>query len=251
MTATYLSQPLIRAVGSNGVPLPGAQIQFYASGTTTPVPVYAAASLTTTLANPVVADSGGLFPPVYLDAAVTYRLQLLDRSGALIRDVDPVNGVLTNQPGAITAGMLQQGAAAVNLGFTPLNKAGDSATNLTLAFTAPAATSAGYLGAPRNEQDANYTFTLTDCGRMVRSASGLEVTYLLQPQATVAWPDGATIVIRNAGAGVLTIQRGTGVILLPAGTNTNKDCAVAPYGLATLLHDFPNDSWTISGVGVS
>ena len=251
MTGNLLSQPVIRAVDAGGLPLPGARMQFYATGTTTPTPAYSTASLSTPLANPVTADSGGLFAPIYLDPSVTYRVQLLNAAGSLVQDVDPVNTPLANAAGSITAAMLQGGAAAANLGFAPLNRSGDTATNLALAFTAPTSASAGYLGAPRNEQDANYSFTLSDCGRMVRSNSASAVTYLLQPQASVAWPDGAVIVVRNAGAGVLTIQRGSGVILLPAGGNTNKDCAVAPYGLATLIHDFPNDSWTISGVGVS
>ena len=251
MTGTLLTQPVIRAVDASGLPMAGARLQFYATGTTTPTSVYSTTGLETPLGNPVVADSGGLFAPIYLDPAVTYRVQLSSAAGSLVRDVDPVNTPLVNVPGSITPAMLQSGAAAANLGFAPLNRAGDTATNLIVAYTAPSPCSAGYLGAPRNEQDANYAFTLSDCGKMVRSSSASAVSYLLQPQATVAWPDGTMIIVRNAGAGVLTVQRGTGVILLPAGTNTNKDCAVAPYGLATLIHDYPNDSWTISGVGVS
>ena len=251
MTGTLLTQPVIRAVDANGVPLPGAHLQFYASGTVTPTSVYSTATLNTPLTNPVTADSGGLFAPIYLDPSVIYRVQLSSSAGVLVRDVDPVNTLVANAAGSITAAMFQTGAAAANLGFAPLNRAGDTATNLTLAYTSPSPYSAGYLGAPRNEQDSNYTFALSDCGKLLRSGSASAVSYLLQPQSIVAWPDGTVIILRNAGAGVLTIQRGAGVILLPAGTNTNKDCVVAPYGLATLIHDFPNDSWTISGVGVS
>ncbi len=251
MTGTLLTQPVIRAVDAGGLPLPGARMQFFATGTTTPAPVYSTASLTTPLANPVTADSGGLFAPIYLDPSVVYRMQLLSAAGNLVRDVDPVNTPIVNAAQSITAAMLQAGAATANLGFTPLARAGDTATNLSLAYTSPSPLSAGYLGTPRNEQDGNYSFTLSDCGKMVRSTAASAVTYVLPPQATVAWPDGAVIVVRNAGAGVLTIQRGTGVILLPAGSSSNKDCAVGPYGLATLIHDYPNDSWTISGVGVS
>ena len=251
MTGILLTQPVIRAVDAGGMPLPGARMQFFATGTTTPAPVYATAALATPLANPVTADSGGLFAPIYLDPSVVYRVQLLTAAGSLVRDVDPVNTPIANAPQSITGAMLQAGAAAANLGFAPLNRAGDTATNLTLAYTAPSALSAGYLGTPRNEQDGAYSFTLSDCGKMVRSNAAAAVTYTLPPQASVAWPDGAVIVVRNAGSGVLTIQRGAGVILLPAGSDTNKDCTVAPYGLATLMHDYPNDSWTISGVGVS
>jgi hypothetical protein len=246
-----LTQPVIRAVDAGGLPIPGARLQFYATGTTTPAPVYSSASLATPLANPVTADSGGLFAPIFLDPSVVYRVQLLNASGSLILDVDPVNTPTINAGGSVTAAMLQSGVAVANLGFTPVNRAGDTATNLTLTCTAPSATSAGYLGAPRNEQDANYTFAVSDCGKLVRSNNASAVTYLLQPQALVGWPDGAVIMVRNAGAGVLTVQRGTGVTLTIAGTNTSKDCAIAPYGLATLIHEFPNDTWTLSGVGLS
>jgi hypothetical protein len=251
MTGTLLTQPVIRAVDASGSPIPGARLQFYVTGTTTPTPVYAGASLATPLANPVTADSGGLFAPIFLDPTVIYRTQLLTSAGSLIQDVDPVNGPIVNAAGSIAAAMIQGGAAIANLGFTPLNRAGDTATNLTLACTAPSATSAGYLGAPRNEQDANYALALSDCGKLVRCNSASAVTYQLPPQAIVAWPDGAVIMVRNAGAGVLTVQRGAGVILTLAGANTNKDCAIAPYGLASLIHEFPNDTWTISGVGIS
>jgi hypothetical protein len=251
MTGTLLTLPAIRAVDASGLPIPGARLQFYTTGTTTPAPVYVGANIATAAANPVSADSGGLFAPIYLDPTVIYRVQLLNAAGSLIQDVDPVNGPIVNAAGSIDAAMLQGGAAIANLGFTPLNRAGDTATNLTLACTTPSAASAGYLGAPRNEQDANYTFALSDCGKLIRSSSASAVTYLLQPQSLVAWPDGAVILVRNAGAAVLTLQRGVGVILMPAGANTNKDCAIAPYGLVTLIHDFPNDSWTVSGVGIS
>ena len=251
MTGMLLTQPVIRAVDASGLPMPGARLQFYATGTTTPSPIYSSASLTNALANPVAADAGGLFAPIFLDPSVIYRVQLLNPGGSLIQDVDPINSPIVNAAGSISAAMLQGGAALVNLGFTPLNRAGDTATNLTLTCTAPLATSAGYLGAPRNEQDTNYTFALSDCGKLVRSNSASAVTYLLQPQSLVAWPDGAVILVRNAGAGVLTLQRGTGVTLTLAGGNTNKDCAIAPYGLATLIHEFPNDLWTVSGVGLS
>jgi hypothetical protein len=251
MTGLLLTQPVVRAVDASGLPIPGARMQFYATGTTTPIAVYSGASLATVLTNPVTADAGGLFPPIFLDPAIVYRVQLLNAAGSLIQDVDPLNSQPINAAGSITATMLQTGAASANLGFAPINRAGDTATNLTLACTTPSPTSAGYLGAPRNEQDANYTLALTDCGRMVRCDSAAAATYLLQPQSLVGWPDGAMIVIRNAGAGVLTLQRGAGVILKPAGANTNKDCSLAPYGLATLLHEYPNDSWTVSGAGVS
>lgn len=67
----------------NGVPVPGAKLYTYASGTTTPLPTYTTAALTIQHANPVVADSTGLFPPIYLPATA-YRVKLTTASGVTI-----------------------------------------------------------------------------------------------------------------------------------------------------------------------
>jgi hypothetical protein len=69
----------------------GAKYFFYVSGTTTPATVYTSGARTTAAANPVVADSGGLFAPIFLDPAVTYRAILKDSSGSVIQDIDPIS----------------------------------------------------------------------------------------------------------------------------------------------------------------
>jgi hypothetical protein len=250
MTGTFLPAPVFRAVDASGLPLPGAQLQFYLTGTTTPASVYTSASLGTALANPVVADSGGLFAPIYVDPTVTYRAQLLNAAGTLIRDIDPVAAPPTIGAGAVTASMLAAGAALSNLGFTPLNKAGDTATNLVISSTGtPSIYSAGYLGLPVNEQDASYTFVVGDTGRMVRCNNAGASTYTVPPNT---FPLGATIVVRNAvvSAGVLTIARGSGVTLYGAGGSTSKDWALAAGGLATLITETTN-TWVITGTGLS
>ena len=136
------------------------------------------------------------------------------------------------------------------LGFTPLNKAGDTATNLLIANTALASTSAGYLGAPVNEQDANYTFALSDAGKMVRANSASGIAWTIPPNSAVAFPLGTAIVVRNLGAGTVTIMRGSGVTQLLAGGSTSKDVSLAQYGLATLIQESAN-AWVCSGSNVS
>ncbi|MDE2357284.1 MAG: hypothetical protein KGL69_11075 [Alphaproteobacteria bacterium] len=250
MTGTLLFQPVIRAVDPTGAPISGAQLQFYETGTTTPETVYADSGLTTPLANPVVADSGGLFVPIFLNPAITYRVELLDGSGTLILNMDPVNAPAQIANGAVTAAMLASGAAAGNLGFTPLNKAGDTATNLAISPTTPASTSAGYLGVPVNEQDGAYGFLLSDAGKMVRGNPSTAIAWTIPPNASVAFPLGTAIVVRNVGAGTITLTRGAGVTLWIAGSGTSKDVALAQWGLATLVQEAAN-AWVVSGVGVS
>ena len=91
MSGTLLAMPVLRAVDQSGAPMAGAQLQFYLTGTTTPANVYSSSALSTPLSNPVVADSGGLFVPIYLDPSVVYRCQLLSSSGVLVRDIDPAS----------------------------------------------------------------------------------------------------------------------------------------------------------------
>jgi hypothetical protein len=101
-----------------------------------------------------------------------------------------------------------------------------------------------------NEQDSAYTFVLTDAGKLVRGANASAMTYTIPPNASVAFPIGAAIVVRNAGAGTITLTRGSGVTNYGAGGTTNKDWALAGGGLATLIQEAAN-VWVVSGAGLS
>lgn len=95
MSAEFLPM-LARAADSNNDVLSGAKWYFYATGTTTPQSVYTTSDLDVPHANPVVADSGGKFAPIYLDGSLTYRGVLKSSDGATtIFDFDPINnGIL-------------------------------------------------------------------------------------------------------------------------------------------------------------
>lgn len=262
MSGIFLAQPTVRAVDANGAPMNGAKLQFYLTGTTTPANVFTTNALSTPLSNPVVSDSAGLFPPIYLDSTVIYRAQLQTGGGSLVMDIDPVNG------GYIEATQVQVDAGlatgvyvspaklaawtgvAAALGYAPLNRAGDTATNLMIVNTSLAATSAGYLGLPVNEQDGAYGFALADAGRLVRANSATGVAWTLPANASVAFPVGAVIAVRNAGAGVVTLTRTSGVSLTIAGSGTSKDVGLAQYGLASLIQESAN-SWVAAGQGLS
>jgi hypothetical protein len=261
MAGLLLAQPVFRAVDANGAPMAGAQLQFYQTGTTTPTPVYSSAALSTPLSNPVVADSGGLFPPMWLDPTVTYRVQLLTAAGGLVQDIDPAaESVVEATQAQVNAGtatgvfvspakLAAWGGIAAALGYVPLNKGGDTATNLQLAFNSYQTNSAGYLGAPVNEQDGSYTLQASDTGKMVRAFISAAATYTVPPNLFTL---GAGIVVRNAGnsSATLTVARGSGVTLYGAGGTTSKDWSLAPGALATILSDTTN-TWVISGAGLS
>lgn len=86
----YLSSPLFDIADAVGQPIAGAKARFYLSGTTNNATTYSDAALTTPNTNPVIADSAGRFPPIYLNPDVTYRIQVLDASNVLIVDRDPI-----------------------------------------------------------------------------------------------------------------------------------------------------------------
>ena len=65
--------PKIQALDA-GEPQPAATITAYLTGTTTKTDIYADAALETPLPNPVEADAAGFFPPIYVDAAISYKL---------------------------------------------------------------------------------------------------------------------------------------------------------------------------------
>lgn len=101
---TYLfASPWVRPLTDSGEIMPGAKLQFYLTGTTTPSPVYADSSLETELPNPVIADGDGRFPPMYMDPVVTYRAQLYDADDVLQPDgdVDPYTPPRDYAPGTI------------------------------------------------------------------------------------------------------------------------------------------------------
>ena len=117
MYAEPLSTPA-RAADANGRAISGARWFFYASGTTTLQAAFTAPTLAAAHPNPVVADNGGIFAPVYFDPAKTYRAVLRAATGtANIMDIDPVNPVLFSQlktaSGAGDVGFAQSGSGAV------------------------------------------------------------------------------------------------------------------------------------------
>ena len=93
--------PFQTVVDSNGVPIPGAMLYFYASGTNSPHNTYADPLLTTPNANPVVANSAGVFPTIFLNG--NYKVVLTDSFGNQIWTADPLFGEFITGSGATPA----------------------------------------------------------------------------------------------------------------------------------------------------
>jgi len=89
MAGFLLRNPSLQHVDANGDVYPGAKLNVYLTGTTTRTNSYQDSGLATPHANPVVADSAGLFAPIYLDPSITYKLELTDSADVVIQTVDP------------------------------------------------------------------------------------------------------------------------------------------------------------------
>ena len=83
------NMPWTQAFDGAGNTLAGAKLYFYEAGTSTPQDVYSDAELTTALSNPVVADGGGRFVPIYL-ADTNYKVALYTAEDVLIWTADNI-----------------------------------------------------------------------------------------------------------------------------------------------------------------
>jgi hypothetical protein len=160
---------------------------------------------------------------------------------------------ITVNAGAVTSSHLAVGAAVGNIGYNPANLAGATFTGevrLNYTPTSLNTDSVGFRGIPVNTQDANYTFTVADGGKMVRHTDVTARAYTINPVASTAYPVGHTIIIRNVGSGIVTLTRGGGVSLRKAGSSTDANVAVAQWGMATLVHE-ATDVWVVTGSGIT
>jgi hypothetical protein len=107
-------------VNSQGRPHAGARAYFYDAGTTTSRSVYTSAARTVAHTNPVVANSAGLFPAIYLDPQHNYRCITQTSAGIAIDDEDniPGTGVTAEQVGLA---LYPRSNAEVSAGVTPSN----------------------------------------------------------------------------------------------------------------------------------
>lgn len=160
---------------------------------------------------------------------------------------------ITINNNAVTAPKIAAGAAVANIGYTPLNKAGDVLTGdvrLNYAVATLFSDSVGFRGIPINIQDAIYTFTVNDCGRMVRHTSSTAHTYWIDTNSTQPYPIGAAIAVRNVGPGVVSVRRGPGVALRKVASGTDQDVDVAQWGVCTIIQESSN-VWVASGQGIT
>lgn len=119
------TQPSQQALDTAANVLSGATLTFSLTGTSTPTNAYSDSGLTTPVANPLSANSAGVFIPVFLDPTVSYRIVLKTQAGAVLQTWDPANenvlALLTqNYLGQI---LYPRISAEISAGVTPVNYA--------------------------------------------------------------------------------------------------------------------------------
>lgn len=91
MLAPRFIMPYAYWPDSAGVPLPGALLYFFVSGTDDPAATYSDAALTIPNDNPVPANDAGVWPNIFLQPGIIYKVVLTTENGQQVWEADPVS----------------------------------------------------------------------------------------------------------------------------------------------------------------
>lgn len=241
---SLLNPPVLQFVDADGAPLAFAKAYLYLTGTTTPVDTFADAEMTEAHTFPVVADSQGLFPPIYFEGDVLVRMKLVTAAGDLVTpllDVDPVNQLFT-----VFAANIADGAIEEKLGYTPVNPAAAVFTaNARLDMEEPGELNPddiGYRGNPVTIKNVEHTFELADSQRLIVKDDTGDYVWTI-PADT--FPIGHYFEIWIANTGTVSLERDTGVTLRAADNSTDENKDLQPYYRGRLQQVASND-WVLS-----
>ena len=99
-------------------------------------------------------------------------------------------------------------------------------------------------------QNVDYTLPVIAAPTMVRHSSAGAHVWTINPQATTAYPDGTTFLLRNApGSGAITLLRGLGVSLYINGSTSSANGTISAGGAVTLIKEAA-DTWLAIGPGI-
>jgi hypothetical protein len=126
MSFQVFQLPKQTSIGANLTLLSSAQVYFYATGTSDLQAIYQNSTLTTPHANPVIADTAGALPAIYLDPTLVYKVTVKTSTGIELYTVDPANDQVALQ--ALTQTQIgtifqPRTAAEITAGVTPSNYA--------------------------------------------------------------------------------------------------------------------------------
>jgi hypothetical protein len=131
----------------------------------------------------------------------------------------------------------------------PVANGGTGGTDSASALAGIGALASTYRDLPISARSAAFAFADSDRATAI-NYTGAAAAATINPNATTAITTGATIVVRNAGTGALTLTRGSGVTLKKNGSATSADAILAVGGVATLVK-WGTDDWTVTGSSIS
>jgi hypothetical protein len=167
MAAVYFQVPYTSVV-VNGLPVPYAKLYFSTTLTTTPLPTYTTAALSTVHASPVRSMASGRVPDIYLDSTKTYRLRIYDKNDSLLEDIDPFI------PGTVpSAGALQ-----------PYQDAAEDAAAEASGYATTATTQAGIATTKAGEASADADAAAADRALAQAAATAASTSIASVPNAT-------------------------------------------------------------------
>lgn len=244
------SVPLAQVI-YNGVPAVAAKINVYQAGTTTPVTVYADASLSTPTTNPVVCDSNGE-AVFYVASSVALRLYVTTSGGTLIHDI-PVVYPVPDMSGFTGSGVDLNKIAGITNGTAANSKAMvlDSSGRISGLYTEAANTSSTYLANMAAVQQSmtggflnkfrNGTFDIWQRGTAGTAASGSPV------YTADGWIVGATGATA-AWARILNASTGTYYELGISGNTSMSDTYLRQRIEAAVAMPLANTNVTVQFV---
>lgn len=207
MAAALLPEIRWRAIDEASNVIPGALLYTWAAGTSTPLATYSDSALTIANTNPVVANAGGLFGPIYL-RATGYKAGLYPANAA--PPVVPVSTPYWTQdnigdPGDLFASnfgtTMAAGSRNVTGGYTLL------ATDRTVTVASSGATVFNLLAASSFTMDVTIKNMLT--GTVVITRNGGDVidgsltTFTLEAAGTPVFP---SVTLRPVTGGWLIVS---------------------------------------------
>lgn len=180
MTARFVL-PLQAAYDSSGSPLAGATLEFYESGTSTPLTVYTDSSLSipASTLNSLTADSSGRFGNIFMSVD-SYKVILKDSIGNTVFTADPydIEQIYT----------ISEGLESVDTGILRSKISVNSQTG------------------------TSYTVLTTDRATLITRINSSAMADTLPQANTTTFPSGWFCYYHNRGTGVVTITPTTSTI---------------------------------------
>ncbi len=217
-----------RALDGNGDPISGAKMFVYEDGTTTEVSLTSDLAGSTAITQPVVADSEGRWPDVYLDPD-SVKVVVQDASDVTLYTQDNV------QIGVDTTGFA---ASSHNHDTDYLEVAGDTMTGTLTADVIDFASDTArnttrtnlQIAATISDKASAYTALATDRGKVIRGTSAFTLTLTAAATLGSDWDlwvlaDGAAVTIDPNGsetidgASTLVVSDGQSIRIVCDGTS--------------------------------